>query len=259
MGVELCGGYEQWAVAEQGTLNPPTDAASQKHRIPDGSGWNALQWLICSSLPAQPGSSQSTSHRSVTRLFWNIFSEGDSTPSLGSQFQGLVTAQESCSSLSSDGSYWASVPAHYLLSYCWAQWRKAWLRKKPEHLWLFCSDRRMCTASDCFSAHGLRSEKRWHKALSPQFVLNLLYYLSSHCKKIVVVLLICTLMAGICQIYSFHFICCLHLYKENKCLRMDNKPSSWNKCLVWEKVSYCRTTGFLRRHKNVASGEQHIK
>lgn len=121
MGVELCGGFEQWAVSEQGTLNPPTDAASLEHRIPDGSGWNALQWLICSSLPAQPGSSQSTSHRSVTRLFWNIFSEGHSTPSLGSRFQCLVTAQESCSSLSSDGTYWASVPAHYLLSYCWAQ------------------------------------------------------------------------------------------------------------------------------------------
>lgn len=153
---------ELWSVSEQGTLclNPPTDAASQEHTIPGWVRLEWLQWLIWFNPPAQPRSFQSTPHRSVSRSLWNISSEGDSTPSLDNLFQCLVTAQESCSSLSSGGTSWASVSAHYLLSYCWAPWREAWLQNKPEHLGLFCSDRRMCPASGCFSAHGLRSEKR---------------------------------------------------------------------------------------------------
>ena len=41
----------------------------------------------------QAGSSQSTWHRIVSRHFWNISSEGDSTPSLGNLFQCMVSCR----------------------------------------------------------------------------------------------------------------------------------------------------------------------
>lgn len=58
--------------------------------------------VIWFHLPAQAGSSQSTWHRVVSRQFWNISSEGDSTLSLGNLCQCPITAQEKGSSSCSD-------------------------------------------------------------------------------------------------------------------------------------------------------------
>lgn len=59
--------------------------------------------VIWSHLPAQAESSQSVWHRVVSRQFWSISSEGDSTHSLGNLFQCPITAQEKDSSSCSDG------------------------------------------------------------------------------------------------------------------------------------------------------------
>lgn len=57
----------------------------------NGSDWKGPQWDFWSNLPAQVGSSQSRCHRIVSRRVLNTSSEEDSTCSMGTICQCLVT------------------------------------------------------------------------------------------------------------------------------------------------------------------------
>lgn len=78
-----------------------------------------------------PPSCSSTWHRVVCTQFWNISSEGDSTPCLGILFQGSVTAQENSSSCPGEV-FCASVAAHSSCAIA-GPWSRAWslLRSLP--------------------------------------------------------------------------------------------------------------------------------
>lgn len=81
------------------------------------------------------GHQVTTEHRIVSRWFMIILSEGDSTASLGSLFQCMVTCTLKKFFIFG-GNFCASVAACCLLSYCLAPPRRAWILLLDTHFWV---------------------------------------------------------------------------------------------------------------------------